>query len=515
MSESASASPSTATSRSTPSAPSSRSRTTPPTRYVGTRSAIRRTASMPGSASMACGSRAGSISIESGISALAYGADRMRATLQKLWADHRWATIGTVAGIGAVLVALIGYLVLKRPADKSCVAPCTIETTTTAGPGHKTVHGPFYGRNKERPRDLDAPNVKPPCTTRWRFKGRRLLEYSPIAVGGAIYGINNNGLAFSIKKRTGKARWTREIASVNASAPAYGKHSLFVSNLDPGQVIALASKNGRTLWRRSLPGRTESSPVVVGNMVIAGCECGNLYAFDAMTGKTLWQTNLGGQIKAAPAVSDGVAYVGDYSGTMSAVRISNGAIKWQSDSQGTGVSAGSFYGTAAVAFGRVYAGSKDGRIYSFNRDTGDVAWSHTIGGEVYAGTAAADTPNSPPTVYFGTYGGTRFYALDARNGNERWSADVGGSVIGAASVIGNVVYVANLNTTETDGFDTANGKKVWSFKDGAYNPVISDGGNLFLTGYKTIYRLKPRTAADVKRKASKAAAKEKASKKKS
>lgn len=431
----------------------------------------------------------------------------MRDTLKSLWADHRWATLGTVAGIGAVLIALIGYLVLKRPADKSCVAPCTIETTTDAGPvTKKTVDWPFYGRNKERTRDLDAPNVKPPFTTRWHFKGRRLLEYSPIAVGGAIYGINNNGMAFSIKKRTGKARWTRQVATRNASAPAYSSARLFISNLDPGQVISLSTKSGAMLWRRSLPGRTESSPVVVGNKVIAGCECGTLFAFDADTGKTIWQANLGGQIKAAPAISNGVAYVGDYSGTMSAVNVRNGSIKWQSDSQGTGVSAGAFYGTAAVAFGRVYAGSKDGRIYSFNKDTGQVIWSHTIGGEVYAGAAAADTPNSPPTVYFGTYGGSSFYALDARNGDERWSADVGGSVIGAASVIGNIVYVANLNTTETDGFDTANGKKVWTFKDGAYNPVISDGRNLYLTGYKTIYALKPRTAADVKRKAAKAAA---------
>lgn len=443
----------------------------------------------------------------------------MRATFKNLWTNHRWATIGTAAGIAAVLVALIGYLVLKRPADKSCPDPCTIETTTNSGPVTKAVNWPFYGRDKERTRYLDAPHVKPPFATRWRFKGRRLLEYSPIAVGGAIYGMNNNGLAFSIKKHTGKARWTRQIATRNASAPAYSNARLFISNLDPGQVISISTKNGRTLWRRALPGRTESSPVVAGNMVIAGCECGTLFAFDATTGKTIWQTSLGGQIKAAPAIGDGVAYVGDYSGTMSAVRISDGSIKWQSDSQGTGVAAGAFYGTAAVAFGRVYAGSKDGRIYSFNTDTGQVVWSHTIGGEVYAGAAVAATPNSPPSVYFGTYGGSRFYALDARNGNERWSADVGGSVIGAASVIGDIVYVANLNTTETDGFNVANGNKVWTFKDGAYNPVISDGRNIFLTGYKTIYALKPRSPADVKRKAEaaqqKAAAKKNAAKKKS
>ena len=85
-------------------------------------------------------------------------------------------------------------------------------------------------------------------------------------------------------------------------------------------------------------------------------------------------------------------------------------------------------------------------------------------------------------------------------------------MIGAASVIGENVYVANLNTTETDAFNVANGNKVWTFKDGAYNPVISDGQNLYLTGYKTIYRLKPRTATDVARKAK--AAKKKGSKEK-
>jgi outer membrane protein assembly factor BamB len=411
-----------------------------------------------------------------------------------------------------VIGGLIAYLILKRPEDKSCPDPCTLETTTQAAPVLQPVNWPLYGLNPERTRYLDAPRVKPPYSTKWTFKGRRLLEYSPIIVGGAIYAINNNGLAYSIKKRTGKARWFRQIASRNASAPAYSNGRLFFSNLEPGQVIALNTHDGGTLWKRELPGRTESSPAVVGDTVIAGCECGTLYAFDAASGKTIWETDLGGQLKAAPAIGNGVAYIGDYSGTMSAVRISDGSIKWQSDSQGTGVSAGAFYGTATVAFGRVYAGSKDGRVYSFNKDTGDVVWSHTIGGEVYAGAAVSDTPNSPPTVFFGTYGGSNFYALDARNGNERWSADVGGSVIGAASVIGENVYVADLDKTETDAFNVANGNKVWSFKDGAYNPVISDGLVLYLTGYKTIYALKPRTAQDLERKAK--AAKQNAAKKK-
>jgi outer membrane protein assembly factor BamB len=435
-------------------------------------------------------------------------AERMRTALQNLWTNHRWATIGTVAAVAAVAIAVAGYLILKRPADKSCPEPCTI-TSTQPQPVTGLTNWPLYGLNRERTRYLDAPKVNPPYSVKWTFKGRRLLEYSPILVRGALYAVNNNGLAFSVKKRTGKARWMREIATRNASAPAYSDGMIYISNLEPGQVIALSTRGGKTVWRQPLPGRTESSPVVVGDKVIAGCACGTLFAFDKKTGKSVWETDLGGELKAAPAVSDGVAYIGDYSGTMSAVSVKDGSVKWQSDSQGTGVAAGAFYGTAAVAFGRVYAGSKDGRVYSFNKNTGEVAWSHTIGGEVYAGAIAADTAKTPPSVYFGTYGGSTFYSLDARDGSERWTADVGGSVIGAGSLIGETVYVANLNTTETDAFNAATGERLWAFKDGAYNPVISDGQDLYLTGYKTLYALKPTTRAQLAKKAKAAKAKEK------
>jgi outer membrane protein assembly factor BamB len=425
------------------------------------------------------------------------------------WRDHTvWALMASAALLAAAGVAV--YLAfVKRPEDKDCPEPCTIETTAETKPTVRVVNWPLYGLNQQRSRYLNAPDVKPPYRAKWTYKGNRLLEYSPILVGGSLYGINNNGLAFSVKTRTGKARWKREVATRNASAPAYSDGVVYLANLEPGQVQALNAKDGKRIWLRSLPGRTESSPVVVGDKVIAGCECGTLFAFDAKTGKTIWEADLPGQAKAAPAVSDGVAYIGDYSGTMSAVRIDDGSIKWQSSSQGTGISAGAFYGTAAVAFGRVYAGSKDGRIYSFDKESGDLAWSHTIGGEVYAGAVAADTPKTEPTVYFGSYGGSTFYALDARSGEERWSADSGGSVIGAASLIGETVYVANLDKTQTYAFNAANGAKVWTFKDGAYNPVISDGRRLYLTGYKTIYALKPTTEAQLRAKAEKAAAKQK------
>jgi outer membrane protein assembly factor BamB len=409
---------------------------------------------------------------------------------KRLWKDHRWATIATAVGVGAVVIGLVGYMILKRPADKSCPAPCTI-TSEAPQPVSGVTDWPIYGLNPERTRYLDSPAVKPPFSIDWRFKGGHLLEYSPILVGGQLFGINNDGLAFSIKTRTGKARWKRQVASLNASAPAYSDKTLYISNLEPGQIIALASYDGHQLWKHPLPGRTESSPLVVGNEVIVGCECNTIYALNKKTGKTIWERHVNGAVKAAPAYSDGIVYVGDYSGEMTALHANDGSIKWQTGSLGTSFGrTGQFYATAAIAFGRVYAGNTDGRMYSFDQQTGDLAWSHSTSNYVYAGAVAARTPNTQPTIYFGSYDGS-FYALDARNGNERWSQHNLGAISGAASLIGATVYVADLKSTSTYGFNAANGHKVFQYSDGAYNPVISNGKELFLTGYKTIYGLTP------------------------
>jgi outer membrane protein assembly factor BamB len=415
------------------------------------------------------------------------------------------------------VVALVGYLILKRPGDKSCPAPCTI-TSEAPQPVSGATDWPTYGLDPERARYLDAPAVKPPFSIRWKFKGGHLLEYSPILVGGSLFGINNNGLAFSIKTRTGKARWKRQVANLNASTPAYSDRMVYLSNLEPGQVLALASWDGHQVWKHPLPGRTESSPLVVGNKVIVGCECNTIYAFDKTTGKTIWERHVNGAVKAAPAYSDGIIYVGDYSGEMTALHVNDGSIKWQTGSQGTSFGrTGRFYATAAIAFGRVYVGNTDGRMYSFDQQTGDLAWSHSTSNYVYAGPVAARTPGTQPTVYFGSYDGT-FYALDARNGDERWSVHNLGAISGAASLIGDTVYVADLESTSTYGFNAANGHKVLEYPDGAYNPVISNGKDLFLTGYKTIYELTPGqgAAADgiLPKKSAKTSAKKKPGKKK-
>src|SRR5262249_32719711 len=157
-------------------------------------------------------------------------AQRMQEAAKNLWTNHRWATIAAAAVVAVVVIGAVGYLVLKRPADKSCTSPCTIQPGTPTAITGRT-DWPFYGLNPERTRYLNAPNVKPPFRVLWHFKGERLLEYSPVLAGGSLYAVNNNGFAFGVKTDTGKARWKRQIATQNASSPGYAFGRLFISTL--------------------------------------------------------------------------------------------------------------------------------------------------------------------------------------------------------------------------------------------------------------------------------------------
>jgi outer membrane protein assembly factor BamB len=177
---------------------------------------------------------------------------------------------------------------------------------------------------------------------------------------------------------------------------------------------------------------------------------------------------------------------------MYALWAKTGRERWSTGTSGSkfGFSSGTFYSTPAVGFGRVFAGNTDGKVYSFGAKTGDLAWSKSTGGYVYSSPAIVDVSGLGPTIYIGSYDGT-MYALDARTGNTHWTAKPGGRISGGVTVIGQLAYWADLDSKSTFGANIRSGKVVFKRRGGAYNPVVSDGKSIYLTGYNTITALEP------------------------
>jgi outer membrane protein assembly factor BamB len=357
---------------------------------------------------------------------------------------------------------------------------------------------PLYGYTKNHTRFFPASDrLRPPFRRLWVHDGSALLEFPPVMYGERIFQLSDDATLHAIDKRTGRDVWRRRLGALSASTPAVDAHTVYATVLsrDPGQetgrIVALDTSNGHIRWSRDLPSRCESSPLLDRGRLYFGTESGTVYALDARNGHLVWAYHAPGSVKASPSLSGGLLYFGDYSGQIQAVRESDGHRVWASGSGGALVGSGTFYSTPAVIYGRVFLGNTDGRVYAYDAYNGKLDWAVQTGAYVYASPAVTDAPGIGPTIYLGSYDGN-FYAIDARTGHIAWRFDAGGRISGSATIVGRVVYFADLGDHRTFGLGVSTGKLLFKGKTGSFDPVISDGHNIYLTGYTGLYGLAPR-----------------------
>ena len=425
--------------------------------------------------------------------------------------------------MAVLLVALggtVAVLLLHSPGNVSHPnVEFTGTTTTTATTGVVNApqfEWPRYGYDAARTRDFDAGHrLDPPFRTGWRFQDYALLEFPPVIYGHTLFIVDDDGSAKALDSGTGHKLWETTVGTLAAASPALSlRQGLVVVPLlstdasaprtqlpGNGVIVALSMKTGRIVWSRRVAPGSESSPLVWKNAIYFGDQDGRVYSLNAANGHLNWVFHAMGAVKGGPALANGRLYFGDYAGRAYALNAADGRQLWAVTTRGAdfGFSSGTFYSTPAVAFGRVYMGNTDGRVYSFAAQTGQLAWATSTGGYVYASPAVADVPGVGPTVYIGSYDG-HFYAFDARSGAVRWRHPAGGRISGSATVVGGVVYFSDLGTRSTTGLDARTGRAVFSFRDGAFNPVVCDSGAVYLTGYSMLYQLLPvrRQAAPAK-----------------
>lgn len=356
---------------------------------------------------------------------------------------------------------------------------------------------PLYGYTPDHTRYYPAPaSLRPPFKRVWSVGGGSLREFPPVLSENRVFQITDDGTLSAVDKWDGKILWSHRLGALAASSPAVGGNTVYATVLarasgsEEGRVVALAVANGAIRWSRNLPSRTESSPLLDRGRLYFGSEDGTVYALDAGDGRTVWTYRAAGAVKASPTLKHGVLYFGDYSGHVQAISERTGRRLWLAGSEGALFGSGTFYSTAAVAYGRVFLGNTDGRVYSYDASTGALDWAYQTGAYVYASPAVTDTPGLGPTIYLGSYDG-RFYALGARTGHVEWSYNASGKISGSATILGDVVYFADLGTRTTYGLGISTGHVVFRMDTGSFDPVISDGQRVYLTGYTGLYDLIP------------------------
>ncbi|MBV9337901.1 MAG: PQQ-like beta-propeller repeat protein [Solirubrobacterales bacterium] len=416
-----------------------------------------------------------------------------------------------VAGPLIAITVAVAVLVLLRsgsaqqrrdPPVQVAVPPMQPPPILPAPPPPKPRPAPtddpwlLYGYTLARTRFFpDAARLDPPLHVGWRFWDGALLEFPPVIYDNTLYFEDANGWARAVSTTSGHVLWQRQVGTLAAASPALDvRHKLAFFTLlsttpgarEPGNgvVVALSMKTGQVAWSHALPGGSESSPLVHGLSVFLGDQDGTVYSFRTYDGHTNWTFQASGAVKGGVAFAHDTIYFGDYGARVHAVNAADGQEIWSA------AGGDSFYSTPAVAFGKVYLGSTSGAVYAFWANSGASSWTVSTGAYVYASPAVADVPGFGPTVFIGSYDGN-FYAYSADSGALRWSHTGGGRIDGSATVIGNVVYYSSLGSNTTVGLDQRSGRQVFSFPDGEFTPVITDGKVVFLIGYSTIYQMLP------------------------
>jgi outer membrane protein assembly factor BamB len=411
---------------------------------------------------------------------------------------RRWFALIGVVVIAALVLG--GYIYAHNRTGSiyhpnARFVPQTNPTLPARGP--ERFAWPFYGYTKAHTRYFPAPaSLHPPYKVMWARGGSSLREFPPVLSENRIFQLTDDGVLSAIDKYTGKTLWSQQLGILSAAAPAVVGNTVYATILsragaaNDGRAAALDARNGHIIWSRALPSRSESSPLVDSGKVFFGSEDGTVYALNIHNGHTIWTYHAAGAVKASPTLKNGVLYFGDYSGHVQAISERTGQRIWLAGSEGALLGSGTFYSTSAVIYGRVYLGNTDGRVYAYDADTGRLDWAYQTGAYVYASPAVTDAPGIGPTVYVGSYDGN-FYALNARTGHVDWTFNAGGKISGSATIVGRYVYFADLGTHTSYGLGISTGRVAFKMPTGSFDPVISDGKRIFLTGYTGLYDLAP------------------------
>jgi outer membrane protein assembly factor BamB len=151
----------------------------------------------------------------------------------------------------------------------------------------------------------------------------------------------------------------------------------------------------------------------------------------------------------------------------------------------------------AIAYGKVYAATRQGKVFAYDQESGkqvwkkDFAtfsdegftsgitrlWSDGVSAKIAGGLSVAYE-----TVFMGTENG-EVIALDANTGEQRWLSVVKGEVLAAPSVDEGVVLV-NTGSGVMFALDASTGENLWSYESdvpplslrGVSAPVAINGG---------------------------------------
>jgi eukaryotic-like serine/threonine-protein kinase len=259
----------------------------------------------------------------------------------------------------------------------------------------------------------------------WNHKASGWTWCSPVISGNKVYWGYSSRIE-CLDAKTGESIWNFGIMgngnSPNSSDGTYSGTSSFSSSngiLFIGtwreNIQAWDASTGKYLWSGNTKGSVDRSTPTIANGVIYAStslggtqgrmDAGGVSAVDAKTGASLWNTTVGSIRYSSPAVAGGLVFVGTDIGPTSnpsLPQVTDHGLVYAFDAA-TGktvwkfATGGDVYSSPAVAYGVVYVGSNDGKVYAFGSSTAQIPTPSSVSSSVPTSTVTLTPSNTSPS----------------------------------------------------------------------------------------------------------------------
>ncbi len=263
----------------------------------------------------------------------------------------------------------------------------------------------------------------------WRFDFDQGLG-DPVVADGIVYVCGSEGSIFAIRADGSALVWQDDRPNRRfADAPTVAGDRIYVAT-DQG-LSALARDGGKAAWDYTIVGgASESSPLVVGGLVLVAGYDGSVHAVKAADGSRAWKLDIvkdapppppgfdpkraviaGNAARPRTMASDGsTAFLPIFDQSrVVAVDVATGKRRWSTPTKGW------MYAEPTVSGDDVFVTSQDRSLYCLDRATGEARWSFPTRWRVESGVAVRDG-----SAYFGSCDGF-FYRVDIKTGKAVWS----------------------------------------------------------------------------------------------
>ncbi|MFM2289767.1 MAG: hypothetical protein RL684_2910 [Pseudomonadota bacterium] len=252
------------------------------------------------------------------------------------------------------------------------------------------------------------------------------LGLAPVADAQRVFVASASGEVVALELASGKRAWSHTLwphksKTLLAGGPGVGE-GLVVVGSSNGDLYALSAADGSERWHARVNAEILSAVAIGGGVVVLRTVDGHLYGFNALTGEQRWITDqqvprLSLRGTSSPVIAGDLAIAGFDNGRLMAVSLGGGTTAWE-------VPLGQPHGSSelqrlididsppVIEGDELYAVSFQGHAARLALDTGRELWTHDISS--YRGLSLG-----PISVYLSTAEGD-VVRLDRAGGGERW-----------------------------------------------------------------------------------------------